>query len=125
MRPSLAPVAWRRSAGFEVRRAGAVGRHRVAGVAQRALLQAQTAAADAAVEPVAEQLDASDLLVEPLPPVPAQLGPVGLGGGAVLRQRRHGLTDLVQGEPDPLCGPDERDPAKGGLLVAPLVAGRA
>ena len=57
----------------------------VAGVDQRAGAQAEAAAADAAVEPVAQQLDPADLLVEARPPRPAEPGPVGLGRRAALR----------------------------------------
>ncbi len=51
--------------------------------------------------------------------------PVGLGRRTPVGQGRERLADLLQGQPDPLGGPDEGHPAQRGLGVAALVAGRA
>ena len=105
-------------------RAGAPLRGLVAGVGQGAGLEAQAAAADAAVEPVAQPLDPLDLLVEARPPGLAQPVPVGLGRRPAVGEGGEGRADLLQAEPDPLRGADERDPAQRRLLVAALVARR-
>ena len=117
--------AQRRCVRLEEDGAGAARGHLVAGVVQRARLEAQAAAADAAVELVAQPLDPLDLLVEPRPPGAAEPGPVGLGRRAVLGKGGEGLADLVEAEADPLRGADEREPAQRRLLVAALVARRA
>ena len=57
-----------RSAALEEDGARAAIGDLVVGVAERAALQAQAAAADAAVERVAEPLELADLGVEPGPP---------------------------------------------------------
>jgi hypothetical protein len=68
----------------------------VVGVQQPARLEGQAAAADAAVEPVAQALDELDLGVEARTPRPRQAGPVGLGRGAALGQGGEGVADLLQ-----------------------------
>src|SRR6476659_3974860 len=96
--------------GLEEDRAGPAGRDLVVGVVERTGAQAQAAAADAAVELVAQPLDALDLLVQPGPPGAAEPRPVRLGGRPVLRQGGQRVGDLVEAEADPLRGADERDP---------------
>src|SRR5690606_38927799 len=97
----------------------------VVGVEQAAGPQRQAAAADAAVEAVAQALDEGDLLVEAGAPGARDAGPVVLGGGARVGQLGQGVADLVEGQAHPLGDPDERDPAQHVALVAALVAGGA
>src|SRR3712207_4065297 len=108
--------------GLEQNRPGALGGHLVVGVGQPARLEAQAPAADAAVQPVPQQLDPADLLVEPGPPGVAEAVPVGLGRRTPIGKGRERRPDLVEAEADPLRGADERDPAQGRLWVPALVA---
>ena len=110
--------------GSRKHRAGAAPATSSSGVGQGAGLEAQAAAADAAVQPVAEPLDPLDLLVEARPPGLAEPGPVGLGRHPAVGQGGQRVADLLEAEPDPLRRADERDPAQRGLLVAALVARR-
>jgi hypothetical protein len=86
-------------------------------VVEVAALQAQAAAADAAVEVVAKPLELGDPLVDPVAPGLGQPAPVRAGRRAVVRQRVQRLFDLREGQPDPLGGLDERDPPQRAALV--------
>src|SRR3954471_24390484 len=93
-------------------------------VVEVAALEAETAAADAAVEIVAEALEFRDAFVEPATPGLRQLAPVGARRRTVLGQRVERLLDLGERQTDPLRCLHERNPAQGVPLVLPLVAGR-
>src|SRR3954451_25487330 len=106
-------------------RSGSAGRDLVVGVVQRTGLEAQAAAADAAVQLRPESLQPLDLRVDAGPPAAGQPGPVGSGGRAPLGEGRQSLGDLLEGEPHPLRGADESDPAQRRTRVAALVAAGA
>src|SRR3954451_22298824 len=93
----------------------------VVAVVQGAGAQAQAAAADAAVELVAEPLETFDLGIDARPPAAGEPCPVRARGRPAFRQRGQRLGDLLQAQADPLRGPDEGHPAQGGAGIAALV----
>ncbi len=101
---------------------GAFGGEFVARVEQTAPLQAEAAAADTAIEAVAEPLDLADLLVEAFTPVPRETGPVCACRRTFAWEFREGVAYLCEIEADLLRSPDKRHAAKSGACVSPLVA---
>src|SRR5690606_25576260 len=85
----------------------------------------KAAAADAAVQLVAQALQPPDPGVQVAPPLPRQALPVGPGRDPVLRQGRQGLADLCQRHPGALRHLDQRHPPQHRARVAALVAGVA
>lgn len=94
-------------------------------VGQRAVVDGQAAAADAAGEVVAELLETVNSLVQRCLPASGQSLPVGPGGGAAIRQLGKGRADVCQGDADALCDADKGHAAKHLAPVASLVAGGA
>ena len=88
----------------------AVGRD-IIGVVQRARVEAETAAADAAVELLLHRLEHRNPLVEYRLPRSSESGPVASVRGSTCRQRIERSPDLVQAQPHPLGDFDEPDPA--------------
>lgn len=107
----------------QVARAGAGLAGRVAGVPDPAHAEREAAAADAAVERVAQAGEHLDLLVEPGAPRAGEAGPVGGGRRALLGQAGERGADLAQRQPDALGDPDEADASQDVGVVHP-VAGR-
>src|SRR5690606_9233219 len=95
--PGLAPLD----------RSGSLLPEDVGGVLQSAGLQAQAAAADAAVEVAAQVLELADSGIELVPPSLRQPCPVLLRRGASLRQRIEGRADVLERNADALRHPDE------------------
>jgi hypothetical protein len=93
-------------------------------VVEVAALEAEAAAADAAVQVVAEPLELGDPFVEPAAPALRQPAPVRPGRGAVVGERVERLANLGECQADPLGRLDECDPPQRAALVLPLVACR-
>src|SRR5665647_2964752 len=83
--------------------------------------QRQTAAADAAVELVAQAQQLGDARVEKCTPRPAQSGPVSSCRIATVRQEGERLSDFGKSQSETLRGSDESHPAERAALVATLV----
>ena len=94
----------------------------VVGVPDRARLERQAAAADAAVEVLAEPLQRRDLLVQTWAPAGSQVGPVVAVRCAPLGQQLERRLDLGERQPDLLGDPDEAHPAQH-VGVVPAVVG--
>src|SRR5690348_3314472 len=96
----------------------------VVGVVELAAVEREAAAADAAVESVAQALQHADALVEPGAQTLADGAPVGLGWRAAAGQRRQLRLDLTERQAQPLRDQCEREPPDVGAREAPLVAAR-
>src|SRR5215207_4098033 len=94
----------------------------IARIQQPARLQRQATTADAAREPVAQTLEHADLMLDAWTPRGRQALPVVLVRRAVVGQRRQRVADLLQGQPDLLRHPDERDATDGLTSEAALAA---
>src|SRR5688572_10299458 len=105
--------------------AGALCAEGVAGIAQGANVEGETAAADAAGEVVAQLDEHLDPQFEVVVPATGQGLPVLPGRGSLLGQGVEGLPDRGERDADPLGGPHEGDPAQHLPGVAALVAGGA
>src|SRR5262245_13821640 len=110
---------------LEANRAGSLFGEHVAGVGQRAGLEAQAAAADAAGEVVAQPLDVQDAVVEVLAPLGREFRPVLAGGDAIVGQRPQRLADAGKWDSEPLRHPDERDTPQRLAGVSALVSAGA
>lgn len=94
----------------------------IVGVVELAGLQAQTAAADAAVEIVAQRLQLRDPPVEAFADRLADLPPVEARRRAPLRQAAQMVADLVEREAEFLHDQDETQPPDIAAQKAALVA---
>src|ERR1044072_6914513 len=94
-------------------------------VGQRALVDRQTAAADAVGQTVAQVLQLLDALGEVGAPALRDPRPVLLGQDVVLGEERQHVPDPRQRDADPLRGAYEGHPAERVAGVAALVAGGA
>src|SRR5690606_12266559 len=94
----------------------------VLAVVEAARRQREAPAADARVELIAQTLELGDAIVEQRAPRRRHLGPVGGGGGSLVREGRQRVTDLSEAQPELLGDPDERHAAQLVTVVAPLPA---
>ena len=109
----------------EVLRARALGGRLVLGVQELALVDRETAAADAGVEAVAERLQRGDPSLEVLAPALREPLPVAARGSAVRGKRRERGADAFERDARGAPGLDEGEAAEDGSFVAALVALRA
>lgn len=107
----------------EPARTGTFGGGLVVGVVEPAAGEGQTTAAQAAIEGVLEGLELLDAGCDPLPPRPAESGPVGPRRCSVGWEGVEECGDLLQAQPDVLGGGDERQATQGVSRISPLVAG--
>ena len=96
----------------------------VVGVPDRARLERQAPAADAAVEVLTQPLQRRDLLVETWAPARRQVGPVVAVRRAPLGQQLERRLDLGERQPDLLGDADEADPAQHVGVIAAVIGVR-
>ena len=94
----------------------------VPGIAQRADTEREAAAADAAIELIAQAGEPGDSVVEVGAPVAGKPGPVAGVGSAVAGEGVEGCADIGKGNAGALRHLDEGDAAEDFAGVAPLVA---
>src|SRR6188472_4709223 len=94
-------------------------------VEQVALVDRETAAADARGQPFAQRLQGRDPRVEVRSPAVREALPVAAAGGTLRRETIERRADLAQRDPGRTACLDEGDPAQDGPVVAALVAVRA
>src|SRR5512138_1222555 len=110
------------SARIEQPRAAALRAQAVLRVAQGAVADRQTAAADAICEAIAQPRQARNAIIELRPPPPREPLPVLPCGRAAIRQRRKRRGDLLQRDAGALGDLDHSDPAQHVARIAAVVA---
>ena len=123
--PDARRLTSRRARRWSRMRAPGRTRQLVAGVVERADRERQAAAADAAVEVVAQPLQRGDLVVERGPASCAESWAQSLRFGVrPSGSDARASTDLGEREPDPLGGLDEGHPAQHVGVVLAVAGGR-
>src|SRR5688500_13628323 len=101
-------------------RAGTRSADAVSGIGELALLQGETAAADALRESLPQPFELGDAIVNPSGPPGRQLRPVGALRHAIVRALRQLHADLIEREADLLGEDDEGNPGAARPLIAAM-----